>query len=255
VGSRKKIPHCSTTPTAYINSGARGYNINCFRCGYTAFVRAERSAKDLMKLRAATDAVRNVRGMPDTAVTVAQSDEDLLVWLLKGGLTPEAADAYGMRWHPPSKRLLIPVRNAAGKTTGILGRSATEKPKYLMLQGSPGLHYENSGVSGDTLVVVEDILSAIHVANAGYNCIALIGKSISHEQAVIFADYRFVVSFTDPDAGGDDARKVLRKRAALYDCKLLRAYSEVDPKYLTKQEIQDAVRKALDDRPNPATYS
>jgi DNA primase len=208
-----------------------------------------------MKLRAGTDEVRAVRGMPDTAVTVTQADEDLLVWLLKGGMTPEAADKYGMRWHPPSKRLLIPIRDAKGKLSGILGRSATEKPKYLMLQGSPGLHYERSGFDGGTLVVVEDVLSAIHVAKAGYNCVALIGKSISHEQAVVFADYRFVVSFTDPDAGGDEARKVLRKRAALYDCKLLRAYSEVDPKYLTQEEIRDAVRKALNDRPNPATYS
>lgn len=243
LGQRRKVKHCSTSPTAYISKGINGLSIHCFRCGCTEFEPiAEHSIADL-KARNSLDSVTKLRGMPTDAASVCTSPTTCVAWLVQGGLTPEKADEHGMRWHEPSRRLLIPIYDHAGKVSGLLARAVNgERPKYMMLQGSPGVHYPKPS-SGKRIVVVEDVLSAIACNRAGYNAAAMLGTSLTPPEARHIGAHDEVVVFMDPDNAGDLGARSIRKRLSLYPCSVRIVRAARDPKYIGSACIREAVEE------------
>lgn len=194
-----------------------------------------------MATRRVEDALasRKIVTMPADAVPLTEGPPEALVWVLKGGLTPEQAqDDYGMRWHEATNRVLIPVHLGVN-LIGILGRAVFgERPKYRMLGGPADTIYRLPHRADKAIVVVEDILSAIAVWRAGYNAIAVLGTSITPVQAAeIAAGASHVIGWFDGDKAGDAAWSKLRGRMALHPVRLTRIRTSDDPKRLHRADL------------------
>lgn len=192
-------------------------------------------------MRRATDALaaQRVPTLPADAVPLPQGPLASWQWVLRGGLSPEAAsDDYGMRWHEPTRRVLIPIYGPTGAMTALLGRAVFgERPKYLMLAGDKRAIWRTPG-TGTVVVVVEDILSAIAVSRTGVSAIAVLGTALTPEHAhAIATGATHVIGWFDPDAAGKQAWLRLRARLALYPVTLARITSEKDPKLLHRKEV------------------
>lgn len=177
--------------------------------------------------------------MPSDAVAVQHGPDEAILWVLKGGLTPEeASNTYGMRWHEETRRVWVPVPG------GLVGRAVFgERPKYRML-GKPGVLYWPQKRPHGPVVTVEDILSAIAINRAGCAAVAVLGTSISPEQAAeISAGRKHVIGWFDNDPAGDKAWVRLRHKMALYPVKTSRITSDTDPKTLHRSAIRDLLKE------------
>jgi len=175
--------------------------------------------------------------MPAGALAISDGPPEAILWTLKGGLTPEVATAkYGMKWHEKTRRVLIPIKG------GLLGRAVFgERPKYRML-GTSGVLYWPKRRPLVPVIAVEDILSAIAIDRAGGTAVAVLGTSISPEQAAEIADGRDkVIGWFDGDAAGDKAYTRLRGRMGLHPVTVSRIRTDKDPKVLHRRVIRGLI--------------
>lgn len=205
----------------------------------------DRSIKEILEARKEyTDTVKKLFGMPSNVCKIQDSENPYaMTWVLKAGISPErASDVYGMRWSEKMERVLIPIYNRDRRYTGLVGRSVSSGPKYVMLQGRPLAYFQPR--TSDAVVVTEDILSAIVIQEAGTTAYAMLGTAVQNEFVEVLSEFRQVFGWADPDSAGRKAQAQLRKRLAMYDKRMTYMQSEVDPKYIPRDEI----RRAIDER-------
>jgi DNA primase len=89
-----------------------------------------------------------------------------------------------------------------------------------------------------TVVVTEDILSAIKVNSVGYSTLSILGTAVSPAIASRIARYKDIIIWTDSDKAGDAAYVKLRKKLALYPVKVRRIVTDNDPKLIHKKTIR-----------------
>lgn len=246
LGQKRKIPHCSTDASAYISNNAKGVSLHCFRCGENLFEPHGRlSASELLAMRAA-DAEEARRQYPDVVELYDASVPSAAhIWVLRAGITPErATDEYGIAWSPRSSRVIVPILHNGEPTGQWTGRSVDgRKPKYLMPRGSVGAYWY--GLRGDRgpCVVVEDVLSAIRVYEAGYSSMAMLGTNISLGAATTLARNK-VIGWFDGDKAGRDGYVKLRKALGPFGVVPARVQTERDPKTYSRKEIIQCIRDA-----------
>lgn len=167
------------------------------------------------------------------------------VWVLKAGLTPErATDEYGIAWSPRSSRVIVPILHNGEPTGQWTGRAVDgRKPKYLMPRGSVGAYWY--GLRGDRApcVVVEDVLSAIRVYEAGYSSMAVLGTTISLWAATTLARSS-VIGWFDGDKAGRDGYVKLRKALGPFGIEPKRVQTERDPKTYSRRAITQYIKDA-----------
>lgn len=100
--------------------------------------------------------------------------------------------------------------------------------------------------TGPVVVIVEDILSAVRVYEAGFRACAVLGTAFPAPALTeALRGCNQVISWLDPDAAGLAAHKKLRRALGLYDVTLRRVRSEHDPKMHSRLEIQEYIRRAV----------
>lgn len=241
MGGSKKIKWCCHDASTRISHRDKGVSLHCFRCGTTDWEpHGVRSVAEILAARAANEGLRTARSIPDRAVPIRDGAREGIVWLLRGGVTPEQADDLGFRYDPLTRRVLIPI------TGGFIGRSVfNERPKYIM--SAPGTVLYWTG-EGRTVAVVEDILSALAVERAGYAAVAILGTSLDGAQAGDIATRSdLLIGWFDGDAAGDKAWALLRKKMALHPTKLTRIRTDKDPKALPRAEVARLIKEAIHD--------
>ena len=244
LGQKRKIPHCNTDASAYISNNAKGVSLHCFRCGENKFEPHRRlSASELLAMRS-VDKEEAERPYPDVVELYADGvPSSAHVWLLKAGLTPErATDEYGIAWSPRSSRVVVPILHNGEPTGQWTGRAVDgRKPKYLMPRGSVGSYWY--GLRGDraSCVVVEDVLSAIRVYEAGYSSMAVLGTTISLGAATILSRTS-VIGWFDGDKAGRDGYVKLRKALGPFGIKPKRVQTERDPKTYSRKAITQYIK-------------
>ena len=236
-GQSRKVQHCGSSPAARINHSNAGINLHCFRCGEQEFIpHGPRSAAEILAARQATQELKEARSIPSRCLGLTEEGvpSEALLWVLRAGLTPErATDEYGFKYDPKTRRVCVPL------VGGFLARAVfKDSPKYIRAGAMDQTVYELAVGAGTTGIVVEDILSAIKVANAGFSSLAILGTSISAEVSVALGRYKHLVCWTDADKAGDAAWLKLRKRMSLYDIKLSRIRTAADPKNINTTEIK-----------------
>jgi len=238
IGEHRKIKCCGQGPSAIINHNDNGISIYCFRCGRKEFEpHGPRSLHEIMATRRAYEVIERAASMPEDAVALMAGPPEALCWVLKGGLAPEEAHSvYGFCWHEPTRLVLIPLDR------GLIGRNVHGgQPKYKMFGAGRSFRL-TEGASG-TIVVVEDVLSAIAVNRAGWASLAVLGTGFSSIQAT-YAASPLVVGWFDGDKAGDRAWVRLRQAMALYPSQIIRLRTDKDPKCIHRAEIVRLLERA-----------
>lgn len=247
-GASRKVECCGDGPSTYINNTPKGISIGpCFRCGERDFIpHGKISSAQLTLWRQADTAIRGMR-VPAALSELGDWPAEVLVWLGAAGLSPEHAARYDIAYDPRSARVILPI-TTEGTAHGFVARAVShgkDRPKYIASRDA-GNHCWLRGRSS-TLVVVEDILSAIRVYEAGFRAFAAMGTSFSQEALTpALVGCTRAVSWLDPDEAGRKAHGKLRKAFSLWDQPLYRVQSERDPKAHTKLEIQTYIKEALE---------
>jgi hypothetical protein len=111
----------------------------------------------------------------------------------------------GLMYDLKDKRAVFPIFNK-GVLIDAVGRALQgAEPKWLRYSGKAD--YFLAG-TGESVVVVEDIISAITVAKLGFTGMAILGTSLSVAHMEQLGNYSQVIVALDPDA----AHKTLRFR-------------------------------------------
>jgi hypothetical protein len=235
-GQSRKFLHCGSSPAARVSQNPSGLCLYCFRCGESLFEpHGERSPAEILAARVATDSLVRDREIPSRAIHLTDPlcPSEAILWTLKAGLTPEDASVmYNFRYDPDTRRVLIPLDG------GFLARAVfgeKGQPKYILAGNVNEVYQLRRGT--EFVVVVEDALSAIKVARAGFSAIALLGTSVSAYAASKIGEYKSALCWTDGDKAGDAAFVNLRKRLGLYETTITRIRTEQDPKLIQTSEI------------------
>jgi DNA primase len=182
-----------------------------------------------------------------------------LSWELKGvhyhpylesrQVSKDLAARFGVGFFPGTGsmrgRIVIPIRNEQGELVAYAGRAigVDEKPKYKFPRGfRKSLVVYNLDSIGDqveTICVVEGFFDCMRVTEAGYPCVALIGSSLSKEQAQLLAGFKSIVLMLDGDEPGREATlALLPQLAANSFVKVITLPSDAQPDSLPLDEIR-----------------
>jgi len=172
-------------------------------------------------------------------------------WFLKAGISPEVARKDGLGYSPTLDRICMPVWSKSGELIAVQNRAVqpNQRPKYLNPTGPhirSALYWSEppEEIAGREGVIVEDRLSAIKVGQI-MPTVCLLGTTMTDERVVQIAkhlDTAYV--WLDPDAGGDKALRKVKRQLQMQGVKVKLVVSEKDPKYYTRAEIKDYLRKA-----------
>jgi hypothetical protein len=204
------------------------------------------SAHDILEMRKHDEA--EVTAPYPTVVPL--DSEEVPSWArlftLRAGITPErATQLYGVSWSAKSSRVVIPILHNGNPTGQWAGRADSgRKPKYLMPGGSVGaMWYKLGDDRGTPVIVVEDVLSAIRCTEAGYDALAVLGTSVSQQQAVML-DGREVMGWFDGDAAGRNGYVKLRKALGPFGIEPKRIQTDMDPKRYGLDQIAQYIEDA-----------
>ena len=249
VGEAQRVAHdCGAGRTMIVEHLPTGYRAHCFRCNDGGFVAKEASLEELLEeLRSREQADKNIDQTPPAPAVkdVTQWSNKARLWLYKAGFSPRDIARLGWYYHPPSKRVVLPVL-VGGKVVYWSARAVEkgQQPKYLNPKAS-GTVIPRYG-SGNSVVLTEDILSAAKVGKVT-EAWAMLGTSCktSIVAACVGADRPVLVWLDNDAAGHRGAHKTLHTLRAS-GIKAGRILSDRDPKNHSIDDIAELVQKALE---------
>ena len=116
-------------------------------------------------------------------------------FLIKNLITQELIDKYEIK--VIGDRIYFPIFDQAGKNLKVvLGRG--ENPKWLVEWLSEDKTYSPIG-SGDICVVVEDVVSAIRIAECGYSALPCLSSSLRDSLLPKLEEYGTIIVWLDND--------------------------------------------------------
>jgi DNA primase len=177
-------------------------------------------------------------------------------YLERRGISQETATHFGVGFFPGkgsmAGRVVIPIRNESGELVAYAGRAINgDEPKYKLPAGFHKAHVlynlDKVGGEADTIIVVEGFFDSFKVVQAGFpNVVALMGRTLSEEQAKLVAKFRKVVLMLDGDGPGRESQQNLT--LALSTNHFVRSAIVPDgkqPDELSSVDIQNLLNGAL----------
>ncbi len=232
-----------------------GFLMWCHKChtkrfiknGVPSFRQCVKNLRDRKKLQPheceASTAVTKVIVLPEDYTTEIPNTG--LAWLALYNVTPEEQARYRFGYSPSLDRLIIPVYTENGDLCFWQGRrlsSDSSRPKYLNISlGRTDIKFYINNNS-PTTVVVEDVLSALAVARAGYNSVSLLGSYVNDSivEFLVRLGTRCVV-WLDPDKRRESLCVTKRLRGlGLQSVSLV--LPDKDPKDYTPDEVRTYVK-------------
>lgn len=126
-------------------------------------------------------------------------------WLRKYGVTDEEISKYRFGYSANMNRLIMPVFNSTDGLVFWQGRKLNTQdpgPKYISMKATrDNIWFDCVNPKDTSVVLVEDILSALAVKRAGFSSIALLGSHIGTKIAKLLQDknIKTVCVWLDPD--------------------------------------------------------
>lgn len=259
-GQKRKIHCCGSTPSALISNSRKGLRLHCFRCGSTEFEpHGKLSLQAIMRMRERDQELRTA-SRPRT-IELTDAPKEAVLWGLRAGLRPELLqDKYGFGWSPEYSRVVVPVLNGEDvewKDLPWICRSVDgRKPKYVASSGAAGKCWVSASTaeSNSTVVLVEDVLSAIVVAESGYPSIALLGTNASDYLLDRLLSRSKVLAWFDPDTAGDRALSALRRKFRMHSGEFRAIRSDKDPKMHSRSFITSTLKAAMTGPPGKTLH-
>lgn len=203
----------------------------CFGCGY------HKLKKDLESVRQRL-AGPVVKDDGDISINVSDDlPQEARQWLLQYGITSQDVANNHMGWCADRSLLVL-----------------TNTPSYWQARNfGKGIKYVSKGIKpllfyghGDTIVCVEDILSAIKVSKANKDvcAIPLLGSSVSLElEKVLLERFKNVIIWLDRDKATYAVKQARNMVAKGLNCSVL--VTQDDPKEYSVGEINEWLRNRL----------
>ena len=225
-------------PSLSITRLTEGILFNCFRavCGTHGFVPSMPS--DLIKV--AKQKEHKFKQKVFTHPTI-DLDDDWLEWLhTTYGIEPEEVAANQIKLTLHTKGLVMPLFNVQGYQYGCTTKYFDEQTKavhYLETETSK-LAFINPRKHGTTVILVEDMLSAIRV-HRFHQGVALLGTHLNAQQVqdLLKAGHKRVIMALDPDAIAK-AVKLRQMYGLFFDEFVIRSLSD-DPKNLSHEKLKE----------------
>lgn len=249
IGQSARVAHdCGEGHTMIVEHLPTGYRAHCFRCNDGGFVATQASLGEMMQeLRSRQQADKEIGAAPPTPVVtdLTQWSPNARLWLYKAGFSPRDIARLGWYYHPPSKRVVLPV--VQDGTLVYWSARAVERgqqPKYLNPRASAKV-IPTYG-TGDCVVLTEDILSAAKVGKVTESW-SMLGTSCKTNlvAACVQAQRPILVWLDDDTAGHKGAVRTLRTLRAA-GVKVGRIMSDRDPKNHSTDDIRTLVDNALE---------
>ncbi len=255
IGERKRYDYCPFCQQKVRGKGfvvtrtRKGFFAYCFRCHERAVHNRSkltfRQIKNLLN-----EQKEDVNKEYNYDVVVLPYDftptiPDIgLLWLRTYNITDEEIRRYNLGFSPSLNRLILPVY-LDGELVYWQGRkldaSDMHSPKYLNIRAKRSGVYFCVFDKSESTVLVEDILSAIAVARAGFNAIALLGSYVGDDiYPAIKTEKAYV--WLDPDKRSDCVKFAAKLRAHGVVCSPI-VLPTKDPKEYTPQEIQSIIHR------------
>lgn len=153
-------------------------------------------------------------------------------WLLSYGISQEEIDKYGIKWNPRNQ-LLILIDTAKYWQGRSFDKS---KPKYMSSGEKPLTIYG----TGDTIVLVEDILSAIKIARLRdeFCSTPLLGSTLSYQaEQQLSSQFKKIFIWLDRDKTLNALRIKRKFIQKGIDSRVI--VTDNDPKEYSKGEIKE----------------
>lgn len=242
----------------------RGFIMFCHRCHAKKFVRGKtpgitrclRTAKEAMsspstwclrKRRLTRSSGPESRNCDVQFVTLPYDVTRELptraqLWLNQYNVTKEEIQKYNFMWSESYERLILPVYRG-GSLVYWQGRyfgNNSGSPKYINTRSKrTEVWFDTGGANESTLVLVEDILSAIAVSRVpGYRAVALLGCFLSDEMLTrLQSEGKQVCVWLDLDKQCKSRR--YSKRLNAFGIKARSIITTKDPKEYTPTKIEE----------------
>jgi len=205
----------------------------CFGCSYW------KGKNDLNSIRSRLSAPGHgsLQSNELNITTTTNIPSKAMQWLLQYELTTHDCETYGITWCA-DKELLVLVNTP----TYYQGRNFGDGPKYLSKGDKPLLFYGNS----DTLICVEDVLSAIRVykADNNYTTTPLLGSSMPLKLTeTILERFKKVRIWLDRDKAIEAIKMVRNLKQKGIDADVI--ISANDPKEYDANVIRTIIKERL----------
>lgn len=255
VGASRRFspcPLCNRGKNAFlVTRKASGWVYWCHRCHAKGFISSDGSTprqarKLLTRVESPYVERANVTLPEDFTTEIPRAGQ---AWLGQYNLSPEVLDQSGIGYSPKLNRLIFPVRDG-GKLIYWQGRSLDKKgehtpprPKYTNVTqaGAKPIYHIQINPTKPT-VLVEDIISALKVADAGYNSIAILGSYVDDTLVLklLKLNLTSAVIWLDPDKRQDMVKYQKRLMAFGIKTKSL-PLTKKDPKDFSGSDIIDQI--------------
>lgn len=262
--TRVVCPQCNKKDANIYNNGASGYSIYCHRCGPVGYSpRGVMTLKEIEELKHAESRANDIaqstriRLPTDLEYDMSLWSTEARLWLYKAGIHDQHRNrqVYEVQIHswrfsysPSLQRVCLPVYDHKGKLTYFQLRGFSDQyAKYVNPAIDKSEVWYSHGIrQGDysCIVVCEDILSAYRVG-AVEQAISILGTKISGPQIEYLSRFDQVILWLDPDEAGIAGMNKIKRSLSLtteVQCIL----SEKDPKFYSKEEICQSLRKAIE---------
>lgn len=251
-GAKRKVKHCATDRSMLVSHGDRGFSAHCFRCGPVGFEpHGTLSIEAVLERRRAGEALARgeVRYPSDFTPDIPTAAR---LWLSRAGVTAPTAEFYGIGYSPKTGRVVVPVYED-GVLVAVLLRSVNgDKPKYIANMRSNNEYFTSGSAETGTVVVTEDVLSAIRVGDS-YTSIAMLGTAVSLVglgPRLEKLGAQHVAVWLDPDKAGRLAARKLARAVSLAGWPVSTVRSDRDPKYYSNADIKEFVQGARHHTPS-----
>lgn len=240
------IHHCKSghnNDRLYITNKGDVVVAYCHHCKYKGSWKVKRAAYKKHVAAIGKKSYHHLSGNLPADLLIATDKWPIkaIKWALDAGLTTADILSNGFGYSPKLNRVVIPIIHNGYK--GYTARRLDgDGPKYLNAykDGKDGFVFTKRVGTSKVLVIVEDILSTIRVAGAGYNAVALLGTSL--DQNIInlilaegYTDFILWLDNDNPDVKLQQAR--IKQTLELFGkCNLVK--TDNDPKSYTNKEIE-----------------
>jgi DNA primase len=170
------------------------------------------------------------------------------------GITPETAAAFGIGLFTGkgmmAGRYVIPIHDQQGQLVAYAGRATDgTEPKYKFPAGFRKslelFNLHRVPKAGESVVLVEGFFDCMHVSQAGFPCVALMGCAMSQTQERLLSqNFGEVILMLDGDAAGRAATEETgdRLQQVVYSVNTVELTAGIQPDQLSAEEIENILR-------------
>lgn len=244
LGTKTRIPCCSTDNSRIISHTVKGYSSYCFRCGADSAVFKPKGELGLQELREYEKRLQELKNSCNTQVQLPFDYTQAIpiehcVWLFKYGITEQEIKQFKIGYSKYYDRVVLPVYYN-NKLRVVQMRSINTKPKYYNIGGTDSVLVIRNTLS-DTVVVVEDILSAIKVSRV-CNAVSTLGTNLNFSKATkILKVAKKGFIWYDADEAGIKGCKMGLINLNMQGGVFKSISSDLDPKEYTTQAINNYI--------------